>query len=207
VMISRDIMLTNWHCGGALGMPEQSYWDSDVCENTLVDLGWDDGVVSRQYNCVEILAKNRRLDFALIRLRPVVGYGGVAGEPIHVQLPLDNISELANLFIVHHAMCKPKLLSMPCGVISKVYNNWMDASTQTDFSHNCDTEPGASGAPVFDSAGRIVGLHHLGFARDDQCNPLDKVNKAVQIQEIVKFLKSKGLKLDKPNLAAELGLE
>jgi hypothetical protein len=207
VMISRDIMLTNWHCGGAVGMPERSYWDSDVCENTLVDLGWDDGVVSRQYNCMEVLAKERRLDIALIRLRPVVGYGGAAGDPIHAHLALENGSELADLFIVHHAMCKPKLLSTNCRVVSKAYQNWTDASAQTDFSHNCDTEPGASGAPVFDIAGRIVGLHHLGFARDNQCNALDRINKAVQIQEVVKFLKSDTVKIYKPNLAAEWGLE
>jgi hypothetical protein len=200
-------MLTNWHCGGVVGMPEQSYWGNDVCANTLVDLGWDDGVVSRQYHCAEVLVKDRRLDFALIRLRPVVGFGGVVGEPLHAQLALEKVSALTELFIVHHAMCKPKLLSMQCRIVSKAYTNWMDTSTQTDFSHDCDTEPGASGAPVFDNDGRIVGLHHLGFTRDDQCNPLDKINKAVQIQEIVRSIKGDELKRAKPNLAVELGLE
>src|SRR5262249_25151525 len=125
VMIASDLMLTNWHCGGAVGMAEQSYWNSDVCMNTLVDLGWDDGVVSRQYNCTGVPIKDRRLDFALIRVQPVVGYGGAAGEPVHVRLAPANVAELSDLFIVHHAMCKPKLLSAQCRVVAKSYNNWL----------------------------------------------------------------------------------
>ena len=47
----------------------------------------------------------------------------------------------------------------------------------------------ASGAPVFDVSGSLVGLHHLGFARDNQCKPIDHVNKAIKISDIVGFLR------------------
>jgi hypothetical protein len=86
--------------------------------------------------------------------------------------------------MVHHAECKRKLLSKSCRIRNASYKNWRSAGATTDFSHNCDTEGGSSGAPVFTPGGALVGLHHLGFALgdDQQC---DKVNKAVHIQVIL----------------------
>jgi V8-like Glu-specific endopeptidase len=59
----------------------------------------------------------------------------------------------------------------------------------TEITHRCDTEPGASGAPVFDANGRLIALHHLGFKRNDRCEPLDRVNKAVEIRHILNHVK------------------
>jgi hypothetical protein len=199
VMVARDIMLTNWHCGGSTGIPANSYWNSDVCANALIDLAWDNGHVARQYNCVEVLARDQGLDFALIRIQPVVGMGAGSGEPVHVQL-MDAVSA-TDVFVVHHALCKPKLVSSHCQIRATAYENWLDPTKQTDVTHNCDTEPGASGAPVFDMSGQLVGLHHLGFKRNEQCVAVDQLDKAVRIGAIIGYIKDQ-----KPVLLGELHL-
>jgi hypothetical protein len=61
--------------------------------------------------------------------------------------------------------------------------------TDTDFTHNCDTEGGSSGAPIFTEQGALVGIHHLGFDKlsDGTC---DKKNKGVHIGGILDHLKN-----------------
>jgi hypothetical protein len=185
VLLSSNILLTNWHCGGTSGMHDDAYWNSDVCGNTIVDLGWDDGRVSRQYSCDQVVAKNKALDFALLRLKPVIGMGGVAGEPIKARWSESNATIPSTIFVIHHAQCKPKLLSDRCSA-----NEIQGIASQTIFTHACDTEPGASGAPIFDAGGRLVGLHQAGFARDAQCKPTDNINKGIKFNEILRLLRS-----------------
>jgi S1-C subfamily serine protease len=211
VEVTSDLFLTNWHCGGAQGMPEKAYWNTDVCNNTVVDLGWDDGLISRQYSCADVVATDKRLDFALLRLRPVVGPGGTVGEPVRAQWGGDQIGAVSNIFMLHHAQCLPKLTSGSCHVISTSIPAWTNdeggagapASGRRDpfpvFTHDCDTEPGASGGPIFDFRGKLVGLHHAGFARDAQCHAIDSVNKAIKIDAILEFLRD-----SRPALSSEL---
>ncbi len=212
VMVSADVMLTNWHCGGSrdLQMSDQEYWRSDVCENSVVDLGWAKGAPTRQYSCSRVLAKDKSLDYALIRLRPIVGSGAGTGTPVRARLAESAAKKNQDIFVVHHAKCAEKLVSDRCRVQSAAYRGWQVAADAadfaipqtdlTDFTHNCNTEQGASGAPVFDlTTGTLVGLHHTGVRRDAQCNRLDDVNKAVSIFEIRKHLRAK-----KPDVAAEI---
>ena len=205
VMLSADVMMTNWHCGGsrALQMTDKDYWRSDVCENTVVDLGWAKGASSRQYGCSAVLAKDRPLDFALIRLRPIIGVGAGTGTPVRARLSKQAVTARQDIFIVHHAKCSEKLVSSSCQVQDPSYRAWQTPSrpqdAKSDFTHSCNTEQGASGAPVFGLDGELVGLHHVGVDRDAQCNRLDEVNKAVGIQRIRQYLRD-----EHEDVAAEL---
>jgi len=192
-MVARDLMLTNWHCGGDETMLSEAYWNPGICANTIVDLGWDDGNIRRQYGCVQVAAKSRRLDYALFRVKPLIGEGGGVGEVVPAAISASNLTAAQPVFVVHHAQCRPKLLSANCKAQSVHFHGWDDATQMTEFTHDCDTEPGASGAPVFDLKGKLVGLHHLGFDRDQECGPLDHVNKAVRIDEILRDLPASAL--------------
>lgn len=145
---------------------------------------------------------DKRLDFALMRIQSVVG--GATRQPIPARLALEEVSAGMPAFVVHHSECAEKLVSSSCSVKSAAVEAWQpDAAgnlSNSDFSHDCNTERGASGAPVFDIKGRLIGLHHLGVKRAPAtCEPQDNVNKAVRLMEIIEFLKN-----TKPELAAEL---
>jgi hypothetical protein len=194
-MISDQLFLTNWHCGGVGRMSAKSYWNDFICDNTVVDLGWDDSHRSRQYSCVGVPEKDEKLDFAFIRLQPVVGIGGVVGQPPRARIAKNTTSD--NIFMVHHALCLPKLVS------TCTLNIAASAPGNPDiFRHTCDTEHGASGAPIFDETGHLVGLHHSGFARDANCSPTDRLNKATRMSAIIDYLKSRN-----SSIISELGID
>lgn len=199
VLLSSTILLTNWHCGGTSVLSEDSVWKGDVCPNSVVDLGWDQSNERRQYGCKSVILKNRPLDFVLLRLSTTVGAGAATGEARPVRYNVNELIDNQDVFMVHHALCKQKLVSSKCRVLSSSYKAWRPShgrsgdlassgEPMSDFTHNCDTEPGASGAAVFNMNGELIGLHHLGFelGTDNKC---DGRNKAVKIKEILKVIK------------------
>jgi hypothetical protein len=210
VMISADILLTNWHCGGStdIQMSDDDYWSNEVCSSMIVDLNWAKGASSHKYGCATVLAQDKRLDFAAIRIGPVLGTDAAVGEPVHARLSYKTPTNGEDVFIVHHSQCMEKLVSQNCAVRSESYPGWIDQTLpedqrrQSEFTHNCNTETGASGAPVFDENGLVVGLHHLGAQGSAQtCSVTEGENKAIRMLDIVKFLYEK-----KRSLATEVGI-
>jgi hypothetical protein len=189
VMVGPDLFLTNWHCGGAEGVTEDSYWDA-ACDNAIIDLGWDEGAVRRQLSCSKIEAKDKDRDFALLRVRPALGEGGaVRAAPARISTV--TVSANHPLFVVHHPRCEVKQVSDSCSVISPSYRAWTakdDSGLKTDLTHSCTTEVGSSGGAVFNASGQLVALHHAGFDTQAACGKADHVNKAVRIGEILSFL-------------------
>ncbi|MBZ9815733.1 serine protease [Mesorhizobium sp. CA7] len=185
VIVGDNIALTNWHCGG--GVDEQ-HWSSRTCAATIFDFGWDDGAVRRQYSCAKVLLADEGLDFALIALRPVLGGGGVNGASVPASVFSGTIDANEPVFLVHHALCEEKRVSSQCKVVEKQRTGWRATNGDpSEFSHNCDSETGASGSPVFDLKGRVIGLHHLGFDTGPNCTP-DHVNKAIRMDRIKAFI-------------------
>ncbi|MER9458274.1 serine protease [Mesorhizobium sp. M0387] len=203
VMLPGDMALTNWHCGG---LPEQAHWTVESCAATVFDFGWDDGNIRRQYSCSEVLISNERLDFALISLTSVIGSGGIIGSPPFAIASDHEITNDEPIFLVHHALCEPKRVSSHCKVRNPLRAGWRSTSPPnpsefTEFEHDCDTEPGASGAPAFDLDGRLIGLHHAGFNTGPGCVP-DRANKAIKLSEIKAFIKN-----TRPDLTKRLNWE
>jgi Trypsin-like peptidase domain len=209
VLISADIFLTNWHCGGStdLSMDEPEYWSDAVCASTTVDINWAKGAVSKKYRCLAVLEKNQELDFAAIRLGPVLGPDSGSGEPVRARLSGKSPKHGDDVFVVHHSQCMEKLVSAGCQVQSSSSKGWLDerlvvpADDKSEFTHNCNAETGASGAPVFDENGLLIGLHHVGAGAAPACSASTGVNGAVKIEKIFEFVNKK----NKP-LATELGI-
>lgn len=196
VMISSDLYLTNDHCGGS----HAAGWDQAQCDATLIDLGWEQGGVPRQFACTKVEARDERLDYAVMRLAPVVGSEAGRGGSRSVRLAEGPVTLHRPLFMIHHASCQFKRVSSPCSATGRrrAWTDFLASSDRSDFEHTCDSEPGASGAPIFDENARLVGLHHLGF---EQCGGVsDGRNKGVGIDAIRAHLKVQ----NKP-LARELG--
>ena len=189
-MLTSDIFITNWHCGAPSNLPASFFWNEQVQSNAIIDLGWQNGPAPRrQYMVTQVLQSNERLDYALLRVRPTIGPGSATGRALPVKVSR-TLPSADDVFVVHHAQCKPKLVSSNCRINDRSYRAWTDPLTRTsgpDITHKCDTEPGASGSPVFDMAGNMIALHHLGFQKADAANQCasDKLNKAVTMDSIL----------------------
>ena len=122
------------------------------------------------------------MDIAVLRLKALDADGPPL--PVHIRkAPVSNDI----LTIVHHPACEGKRInSKSCFVRDANCQGWQN-SNKVDFTHRCDTEPGSSGAPIFDRDGLLVGLHHRGFEKN-QDGVCVKDNKAVKMSEILKVL-------------------
>jgi V8-like Glu-specific endopeptidase len=189
VMIASDLFLTNWHCGSPriLGdgtpanpfrkFPETGYWnEATILKDILIDMSWDGDNVSRDFRVIKLLADSKDLDFAILEVKPINPSGKV--RPVRIAKA---VSPGDHVWIVQHPLAMQKQISS-CKVIK---------AESHDFTHQCDTEAGSSGAPVFNSQGLLVGIHHKGFELEkDTCKPLlPKLNRAVRIDQIMTFLR------------------
>ena len=171
VMIAPDVFLTNWHCGGA--KPSETGFNAEVIGNAVVDLAWEDGPARRFLAVKKRLLSDERLDFALLQVTPANDQAAAFGRPVPVRLSQVEVKQGDPLVMVHHAQCRPKLVSRNCSVRALSSPPWTSAGAQTDGSaseigHDCASEAGASGAGMFDPDGWLVALHHLGFVSDPQ---------------------------------------
>lgn len=204
VMLTPTLYLTNWHCGGNRGFSQSRYWDPNVNASVLIDLAWDGGARNRQYRSEKVVYTSQPLDVAILRVAPTRGGTGDDIGAIGAIIGTDPVQGQQG-FVIHHPLCQPKMATVQGCRIDKVgVRSWSmadgSALADADFYHTCDTDTGSSGAPMFDAAGRLIGLHHLGFGQPQSCeaNPVRK-NRAVRIEAILADIKSNA-----PDLHAEL---
>lgn len=199
VMITPELFLTNWHCGGpghirASGpaggttpFPSGGYWSPEIVADTVIDLSWDGDGISRELAVTEVVARSEPLDFALLRTVEVDRRGPI--RPVKLASAAPAAGDL--LTIVHHPAARTKQVSSGCQAVDADYGGWRDSTVRSDFTHLCDTEAGSSGAPVFNARLELVGLHHLGFDYDGgTCRYRDHENKAIKIAAIIEHVRT-----------------
>lgn len=189
VILAPDYVLTNWHCGPVSNLGGDAvvgaYWNPDICERTQMDLSWDDDEVSREFACVQVLAKSQDLDYALLRIRPLDGSGATRPIGIRADRGVNTLS------MVHHPAASQKVISADCNILDRELPSRLGKTPNAIFAHDCDTENGSSGAPMFDKSGLLVGLHFHGFEIDNATGSCDRKNKAIWIDSILSDLKAR----------------
>ncbi|MGO8124274.1 serine protease [Rhizobium ruizarguesonis] len=96
------------------------------------------------------------LDYAILKLdrklatEPIVTGGDARGR-VDVSSPSEFVKN-AGLLVLQHPGGKPMKIDL---------GSVLDLGA-TRFRHSVNTEPGSSGAPVFDAALRLIGIHHAG---------------------------------------------
>ncbi len=98
--------------------------------------------------------------------------------------PAPKVGDLA--YILQHPGAQQKRLGFVRNTISDVDDGVIRYLT--------DTEPGSSGAPVFDPTGRLIALHHAGGQPVEVAGkpPVAK-NEGIRISRVLARLKAKGL--------------
>jgi V8-like Glu-specific endopeptidase len=188
-LLADNELMTNQHC-----VNEQS-----VCETTVALFGYQitpDGQLDsgRQYECraVKTGQVDFELDFAVLELDgdPGSEWGSLTLAANDPEITADGGADEDNLglFIIQHPSGFPKQVSYKgCGATGVPVEG---RAADSDFSHRCDTLGGSSGSPVFDLAGRVVGLHHYGFADGEGQAGAWNENRAVRMQKILERLKT-----------------
>jgi len=157
-MISRDHFVTNDHCISS----------EAECSSAEILFGYEkqmDGSAEWQesFHCVKVVSHDQKLDASILLLDGAAGRSDKWGS-----VSLSNRAPLKgeSLYIIEHPNGEPKVLIEKGCAVSTV-NAPGEFGGNSDFGHTCDTEVGSSGSPVFDSTHGVIGLHHLGFIRED----------------------------------------
>jgi len=143
-LVGNGLVMTNNHCIS----------DDGTAIQAIIEMGYlsrSGRLKTYSVNTTPILT-NRSKDVSLLSVdgHPAIDWGKVEFSPRELATGED-------LFIIHHPGGQPMKISLDgCKAGPK-----RDVG-QGRFLHQCDTGEGSSGSPIFDKAGRVVGIHHRG---------------------------------------------
>jgi V8-like Glu-specific endopeptidase len=172
-LISEDNLITNQHCIDR----KETCVDNAVAifGYELTETGLDEG---QQFECVDLLASDAALDFALVRLgsKPGKKYGWL-------ELAARAAEQDEQAYLIQHPGGEPKQIARKQCFVSTL--NAEGTRPGTDLGHQCDTIGGASGSPLLGKDFKVVGLHHLGFSSIGRWK---NENRAVQIGKVIELI-------------------
>lgn len=158
-MVSPGLMLT---CNHVLPAHE-------ACQRSLIDFDYEDDEhynpktpLSYQLDPWRFFYTDLELDFTLVGVKPMANDNETPLSAVGF-LPLTghdgSVVEGEYVAIVQHPLGATKKLALRNNRVIDVFGNFVHYTT--------DTDPGASGAPVFNDYWQTVAIHHAGVKRKD----------------------------------------
>jgi endonuclease G len=195
-MVSKELMLTNWHVFNNAGMTIESevhfFYEYDAQGHPLTPVIFK-LEPSKFFN-------NEELDYCLVAVQPFDVTNNVPLESIgylFLDKALGKIGDVnvEKLNIIHHPQGDYKQIS--------IRENLFVDINETKIFYQTDTAQGSSGSPVFNDQWQVVGLHHKSIAKmsTDGKNYLDKngniipvTDGEIDVTKIV-WLKNEGMRI------------
>ncbi|HLO59230.1 MAG TPA: DNA/RNA non-specific endonuclease [Bacteroidales bacterium] len=168
-MVSKSLMLTNWHVFKNKGIAEESevhfFYEYDMQGHPL-------SPVIFSFDTTQFF-NNEDLDYCFVAVKPFDVSGRVSLQDIGYLFLDGTLGKIGDkdvecLNIIHHPQGDYKQISIR-------ENTFVDID-ETKIMYKTDTAPGSSGSPVFNDQWQVVGLHHKSIAKmsSDGQNYLDK---------------------------------
>ena len=152
-LVAPSLLMTNHHVVASRdGADVDKVGDDDLAlqgRHALALFDYDSETVQKNpVACSELLAADRTLDYALLRLAAPSGRTPLPLSPHPVELAAD---QRLPVNIIQHPGGDPKRVGLR--------NNLVDKATERDVRYFTDTRKGSSGSPVLDDSWNVVALH------------------------------------------------
>lgn len=179
--IAEDMLLTNWHV--LYKLPEETQATTVNAEFGYEDNGKGGILPATIIECDETSIKaDKDDDWAIIRTK----------TPMDPAWPIIRLSEAVppkfntSAYIIQHPNGQRKRLGFVRNEVNFFDNRVVHYIT--------DTQEGSSGAPVFNSAGQLIALHHRGGDPQEVLGrPPLKKNEGIRISRIIEGLTAKNI--------------
>lgn len=168
-LVASGVVMTNNH---VLGRAAEA-------EGSVAEFNYEDGqtAVVVKFQPKRLFLTDVDLDFTLVAA-DTAGLTGV--EPIALSRNPTGITRNERAAIIQHPAGRPKEVALHNSEVTRVKD--------TVLHYRTDTEPGASGSPVFNDRWQLVALHHAGWIDADG----RATNEGVRVSSIVARLEQLG---------------
>ncbi len=195
-MVSRRLLLTNWHVFRNKVMAEESevqfFYEYD-------SQGYPLNPVIFRFDTTGFFS-NKALDYCFVAVQPMDVTGKVSLESIgylYLDRSLGKIGEInvEKLNVIHHPQGDYKQIS--------IRENTFVGIQATKIFYETDTAQGSSGSPVFNDQWQVVGLHHRSIAKmtldgndylDKDDNVIPIIDGKIDITRVV-WLRNEGMRI------------
>jgi len=160
--IGNGYVLTAGHCFWAGEVPTKD----QACADTEIQWGLRQGATPYMVSKCEkiVIAQwSGKNDFAVIKVSPI--------PPVAIAPEMERRAATGDtVTIFSHPDGRPLEWSRLCGVEYKVHPGLPEGTIQ----HQCDTNPGSSGATIINALTlKVIGIHDGGLAGDSEADPAD----------------------------------
>jgi hypothetical protein len=164
ILVKSDLVITSFHCMAPSSSFSTGLQNARMClanaprscDDVLFEFDVLNKAIGKVAHCKEVVGYDETQDFVILR---------VSADDLVVlsARSAPGVAELTSgdgqpLTILEHPLGFPMVADDSCR---------LRGMEGTDLLHNCDTQSGSSGAPLFDSQMHWVGTHYRGPYPDD----------------------------------------